>query len=199
MGRLNDVDGNKSINASTLNTLDFDYTTNLLYVIAHEPARLTVFSLGIDGTPTQVMEHKFSTVLEGYPLDLEVCRPEAFGATPRVAISFQDPASRSADGRVIFYQPLSFTRAELREIQRINVGAYPTDLEFADDCGVLIVANKGQPTREGNNQFRDPEGTLTKVSMPQDFSDMSPVRSTTISFGDYFQSLNGQERRNDCL
>ena len=31
--RLNDVDGGKTINASTLNTVDFDYTTNILYVV----------------------------------------------------------------------------------------------------------------------------------------------------------------------
>ena len=31
--QLNDADGNKRINSSSLNTLDFDYVTNLLYVL----------------------------------------------------------------------------------------------------------------------------------------------------------------------
>ncbi|XP_005091631.2 mesenchyme-specific cell surface glycoprotein-like [Aplysia californica] len=189
--RLNDADGNKRINSSTLNTLDFDYVTNLLYVLAHEPARLTVFSLSLDGTPTQVLEHKFSTALEGFPLDIEICRPLVIGSTPRVAISFQDPASRSADGRVVFFQPLSFNDKDLVEIQRVTVGPYPVDLEFAEDCSVLIVANKGQATKEGTNIYRDPEGTLTRVQMPPDFSDLSPITSTTISFADYFDGPAG--------
>ncbi|RUS88521.1 hypothetical protein EGW08_003697, partial [Elysia chlorotica] len=106
--RLNDENGAKTINASTQNTVDFDYTTNILYVVAKEPARLTAFTLAVDGTPTQLLEHSFNPNLEGYPLDIEICRPQVLGASPRVAISFVNPSSRSADGRVVFFQPLAF-------------------------------------------------------------------------------------------
>ncbi|GFO14126.1 mesenchyme-specific cell surface glycoprotein [Plakobranchus ocellatus] len=188
--RLNDVNGGKTINASTLNTVDFDYTTNILYVVAHEPSRMTAFTLAVDGTPTQLLEHVFNPALDGNPLDVEICRPMALGATARIAISFLNPASRSADGRVIFYQPLLFGSTELREIQRVTVGAYPFDLEFTEDCSILIVANKGKPTREGS-QFRDPEGTLTKIQLGQDFTDATPIISSTISFNDYFVGETG--------
>ena len=70
------------------------------------------------------------------------------------------------------------------------VGAYPFDLEFTEDCGILIVSNKGKPTKEGS-QYRDPEGTLTKIQLGADFSDATPIVSSTISFSDYFRGDAG--------
>ncbi|GFR66555.1 mesenchyme-specific cell surface glycoprotein [Elysia marginata] len=188
--RLNDDNGAKTINASTLNSVDFDYNTNILYIIAKEPARLTAFTLAVDGTPTQLLEHTFNPYLEGYPLDIEICRPQTLGATPRVAISFVNPASRSADGRVVFFQPLSFGSTTFDEIQRVTVGAYPYDMEFTEDCTILIVSNKGKPTKEGS-QYRDPEGTISKIQLGVDFNDATPITSSVISFTDYFSGEAG--------
>ena len=70
------------------------------------------------------------------------------------------------------------------------VGAYPFDLEFTEDCGILIVSNKGKATREGS-QYRDPEGTLTKIQLGADFSDATPIVSSTIAFSDYFSGEAG--------
>ncbi|GFR66561.1 mesenchyme-specific cell surface glycoprotein [Elysia marginata] len=188
--RLNDDNGAKTINASTFNTVDFDYNTNILYVVAKEPARMTAFTLAVDGTPTQLLEHTFNLNLEGYPLDIEICRPQTLGATPRVAISFVNPASRSADGRVVFFQPLSFGSTTFDEIQRVTVGAYPYDMEFTEDCTILIVSNKGKPTKEGS-QYRDPEGTISKIQLGVDFNDATPITSSVISFTDYFSGEAG--------
>ncbi|KAK3699071.1 hypothetical protein RRG08_041633 [Elysia crispata] len=196
--RLNDDNGAKTINASTQNTVDFDYNTNILYVVAKEPLRLTAFTLAVDGTPTQLLEHTFNPNLEGYPLDIEICRPQTLGASPRVAISFVNPSSRSADGRIVFFQPLSFGSTTLDEIQRITVGAYPFDLEFAEDCTILLVSNKGKATQEGN-QYRDPDGTLTKIQLGVDFNDASPIISSTISFTDYFNGEAGLQNYIDLI
>jgi len=100
---------------------------------------------------------------------------------------------------VVFYQPLSFNTDKLVEIQRVTVCPYPLDLEFAEDCGVLVVANKGGATKEGSNIYRDPDGSLTRVQMPPDFSDMSPITSTTISFADYFTGPGGDDNYKTLL
>ena len=72
------------------------------------------------------------------------------------------------------------------------VGAQPVDIEFAEDCNVMLVANKGRPTREGNS-YRDPDGTVTKILMPFDFNINSPTTTTTISFTSLFTGPGASE------
>jgi hypothetical protein len=74
----------------------------------------------------------------------------------------------------------------------ISVGAYPLDIEFGQDCNIMLVANKGYPTREGNF-YRDPEGTVTKILMPSDLNINSPITTTTISFAGLFTGEGSSE------
>ena len=75
---------------------------------------------------------------------------------------------------------------------RCLVGALPIDIEFAQDCNVMLVANKGRPTREGS-VYRDPEGTVTKIMMPFDLNINSPITTTTISFASLFTGPGSSE------
>ena len=73
----------------------------------------------MDGTPTKLAEVVFDVAVTGEPLDVEFCGPMATGGVPRVAVSFQDPHSASADGTVRLYQPLSALNAELTLVKDI--------------------------------------------------------------------------------
>ena len=73
----------------------------------------------MDGTPTKLTEVVFDVAVTGEPLDVEFCGPMATGGVPRVAVSFQDPHSASADGTVRLYQPLSALNAELTLVKDI--------------------------------------------------------------------------------
>nr|KAG5710748.1 hypothetical protein BaRGS_035150 [Batillaria attramentaria] len=64
----------------------------------------------------------------------------------------------------------------------LAAGADPVDLEFAQDCLVLVVANKGKPS-PGHAGSGDPEGIITKILTPFDFNEDSTVTSTSIGFG----------------
>ncbi|XP_076465432.1 uncharacterized protein LOC143297141, partial [Babylonia areolata] len=190
--QLNDAGGQKSINASTYNRLAFDYGSNILYTTAKEPGRLTAFTLQVDGSPVPLTEVEFDTALKGQPLDVEFCRPLAPGGVPRLAVSFQDPVSASADGTVRLYQALTPLTTELALLREITVGALPIDIEFGADCNMMLVANKGRPTKEGN-AYRDPEGTVTKILLPFDLSPISPITTTTISFASLFTGVGSSE------
>ncbi|KAK7089386.1 mesenchyme-specific cell surface glycoprotein-like isoform X2 [Littorina saxatilis] len=190
--QLNDVNGGKTINASTYNRIDFDHFTNILYVLAKEPGRMTAFVLGSDGTPSQLTEWVFNTLETGQPLDIEVCRPVNSGGPPRVAISFEDPSSASADGVVRVYEALTQLVTDMTLIKEIAVGAQPVDIEYGEDCNIMLVANRGRPTQEGN-VYRDPEGTVTKIVTPPDFNENSPIISTNINFGGLFTGPGSSE------
>ena len=66
------------------------------------------------------------------------------------------------------------------------MGPEPVDLEFGQDCQVLLVANRGRPTKEAGNVYRDPEGTVSKISLPHDLSPDSPITTTLITFDTVF-------------
>ena len=68
----------------------------------------------------------------------------------------------------------------------------PWDIEFGEDCGIMLVANKGKPTREGTT-YRDPEGTVTKISMPFDLNINSPITTTAITFSGLFTGTGSGE------
>ena len=74
----------------------------------------------MDGTPTQLAEIPFDVAVTGEPLDVEFCSPVAVGGVPRLAISFEDPNSPSADGTVKLYQPLSPLNPDLTLIKDIT-------------------------------------------------------------------------------
>ncbi|KAK7502737.1 hypothetical protein BaRGS_00005987 [Batillaria attramentaria] len=180
--RLEDANGGFTLGASTYNRVAFDPSQGILYALATEPGRLTVFSLNLDGTLTQRAVHAFATSTEGHPLDIEFCSPAA-GGVDRLAISFRDPTSLGADGDVNFYQPLTAGNYEFpAPFKEIATGADPVDLEFAQDCLVLVVANKGKPS-PGHAGSGDPEGIITKILTPFDFNEDSTVTSTSIGFG----------------
>ena len=72
------------------------------------------------------------------------------------------------------------------------VGPEPVDIEFAEDCNVMLVANRGRPTKEGST-FRDPDGSITKITMPADFNENSPVVTTSINFDGLFTGPGSSE------
>ncbi|KAK7089389.1 hypothetical protein V1264_024899 [Littorina saxatilis] len=67
----------------------------------------------------------------------------------------------------------------------VTVGAEAIDIKFAQDCGILLVANRGRPTKEGRD-YRDPQGTVSKILLPADLNPDSPLTSSTISFNGAF-------------
>ena len=109
------------INAHVLKVTPYYKSTRLSSSVhpAKEPGRLTAFILAVDGTPTKLAEVVFDVAITGEPLDVEFCGPMAAGGVARVAVSFQDPHSASADGTVRLYQPLSALNAELTLVKDI--------------------------------------------------------------------------------
>lgn len=184
--QLNDANGTKSINASTYNRLAFDERHNILYVTAKEPRRLTTFVLAADDQATLLREFVFSANVEGMPLDVELCQPSAAHGVPRLAVSFQNPIMKSAEGTVRIYQGLTPIDSQLRLMKEVTVGAEPVDMAFAQDCMVLLVANRGRPTKVTGNVWVDPEGTVSKITLPRDLDPDSPISTVTISFHDSF-------------
>ena len=79
-----------------------------------------MFTMAVDGTPTQLTEHVFDIALTGEPLDVEFCRPVAMGGVPRLAISFMDPSSDSADGTVRLYEAMGPLNPTLTLIKTIT-------------------------------------------------------------------------------
>jgi len=190
--RLKDASGGFTIAASTRNRLAFDPSTNILYVLAKEPGRLTLFTLGTDGTPTLLAEHTFNIAVMGEPLDITFCRPQMIGH-PRVAISFRDPGSLSADGNLRVYHTVSALNTDLREMGTFAVGPEPLDVQFARDCTVMLVANRGIPSRVGND-WRDPEGTISKITVDATFDENNPGSlTTTIGFDALFSGIGSDE------
>lgn len=90
---------------------------------AREPGRLTVFRMSTDGTPVQLVEHAWDAAFSGQPLDVEFCRPQGQGSVARLAISFTDPISDSAEGVVRVYAALTPTHTDLNLLSEIT-GAY---------------------------------------------------------------------------
>ena len=72
------------------------------------------------------------------------------------------------------------------------MGPEPVDIEFTEDCTVMLVANRGRPTKEGS-VYRDPVGSVTKIAMPPDLDENSPVVSTTINFDILFSGPGSSE------
>ena len=66
------------------------------------------------------------------------------------------------------------------------MGPEPVDMEFGQDCEVLLVANRGRPTKEPGNVYRDPEGTVSKILLPPNLNLESPITTTFITFGPVF-------------
>ena len=87
---------------------------------AREPRRLTAFILDATDSATLLAEKVFSSHTEGYPLDVEVCYPSGQQAVPRLAVSFEDPVSASAEGSVHIFQPLTPLDSELKLIKIVT-------------------------------------------------------------------------------
>jgi hypothetical protein len=60
------------------------------------------------------------------------------------------------------------------------------DLEFAQGCHLLLVANRGRPSTVASNTWLDPEGTITKIGIPTVLNEDSIFSVTTITFHDSF-------------
>lgn len=71
------------------------------------------------------------------------------------------------------------------------VGSQPVDMEFAQDCNVLVVANQGRPAQDLSSVL-DPEGTVTKISLPFALTESSVITVTTIGFSALFSGSIGQ-------
>ncbi|KAK7502801.1 hypothetical protein BaRGS_00006051 [Batillaria attramentaria] len=194
--RLEDDNGGFTLGASTYNRIAFDPTQGILYSLATEPGRLTVFSLNLDGTLTQRAVHAFATSTEGHPLDVEFCSSADPGTNDRLAISFRDPNSPSAEGDVHFYQPLTAGNYDLSiPITTTTVGAEPLDMEFTPDCLNLLVANKGKPSLLSGGTVRDPEGIISKLVLAAQHVPGSTITTTAISFS----AVNDQANLNELL
>ena len=77
-----------------------------------------MYRLELDGSPTLLTEVVFNIPEVGKPLDVEFCRPNGVGP-PRVAISFEDPHSASADGVVRVYHALTPIDTDLTLIKEM--------------------------------------------------------------------------------
>ena len=84
------------------------------------------------------MEIVFDGPLDGLPLDVELCNPPNAIGNPRLAISFEDPISASADGTVRLYEPLTRVSTELTLIKEVT-GKLKWGLGSLVYCYFLLV------------------------------------------------------------
>lgn len=180
--RLEDANGAFTIDASSYNRISFDNDQGIVYVLAMEPARLTVFSLGLDGTLTQRNVHAFNKVVTGEPLDIEFCKPSLPSGNPRLAISFQSSSNTSTSGHVRLYTPLTASNFVLGSpLHILTVGSMPVDMEFGQDCMLLLTANQGWPVATSDG-IEDPLGSVTRITLPVELTEDSSINSQTIDF-----------------
>ncbi|XP_070180801.1 uncharacterized protein [Littorina saxatilis] len=193
--QLQDRAGGLTLNASTSNRLAWDDGTNTLYVLAKEPARLTVFSLSFTGMLNEIANIDLTSGARdtvGEPNHVEFCRPATPGNTARLAISYDDPEDPSQPGTVRLYQAMSQANPTLTQIIGFSVGANPVDMEFGLDCLRLLVANAGRPYMK-LAAVNDPPGTISKVDMPGVLDTTSSPTITTIGFALLLENPDGTD------
>ena len=148
----------------------FDPTTDRLYVINGELARVDILDIGDPSSPTLVGTLDVADDVGGdfggiNSIDVD---DDGFVA---VAVSNADP---TANGFVVGYDPDGNVEAIL------EVGVGPDSLAYSRNNALIIVANEGEATDDA-----DPDGSLSVIELDDDGE---PVVATID-----FSQFNGQE------
>ena len=74
-----------------------------------------------------------------------------------------------------------------------TVGSEPVDMEFGQDCMELVVVNRGRPDEITRNVWVDPEGYLSRITLPPNLDPDVPVTTSEIHFTSCFEGANPTE------
>ncbi|KAK6171955.1 hypothetical protein SNE40_018373 [Patella caerulea] len=165
--KLPDRNNNFAVNSGAAKESAYDRMDRFLYVVGKDSAVLHIVDVFDVDNPSVVQTFNFDVALEGYPLDIQVCRGLPNRAYFAVSFGVNDPTRQ---GHVILYNPYRRGDTALNPINPVDpllsVGSNPDNIKFTSDCAKLVVSNEGIPAVI-NNEFIDPPGTVSIISIPE--------------------------------
>lgn len=53
----------------------------------------------------------------------------------------------------------------MKRLHKVKVGSLPDMIKFSSDCQKILVANEGEPGKDHNGNFVDPQGSISVIDV----------------------------------